>query len=196
MNRLLALDKLPALLAIALGLAGWGLAHTIDQLLAAPLIEYKQEQGTGNDQSVTVTTLTNITRATAFRNLQVAILIPDNIAEATIDSARMRYVPPGWKDRSEGAIHPIGRAVTFPVRELQPGWSVELTVAVSPPVRPQVRFNTDSSAAVALVHRNFATWLLRHQGWALLGFLTFALGVIVWYVHALLRASPSAKARA
>lgn len=163
----LRLAKAPYVVTILFASIGWGVTHTVDRLLASPIIEFTTELKPTATNKTIVVTLHNISHDKIFKKLSFTLMLPEGTG--TFVSAKKVPVPPAWDGDIDASAE--GHTANFLFPALHPGWEVRLIAKFSGDSSPTL-YLQDSETAVRLVSPSWETFLVTYE-------LQFIIGMIV-----------------
>lgn len=173
-------DKAPYVITLVVAALAWTLTHTVDRLLATPLLTYEIASSTTEDGDKRSTfTFINITRDKTYYNLRVLITAP---ADGVIKSGPILPVQPA----SEGDKPPsiAGRTFDFTFPEFQPQWQFSIPVVYSGQGETTLRLSLPQAALYA-VNPSVQTSLVQHEFGVMMTLIVIWIVVLTgWGIYA------------
>jgi hypothetical protein len=191
-------DKAPWIITLALAIIGWASNSIIERVTGAPTLEYTIDApvpagaSAPKDARILRVHLTNLTRATTFKDFAVVFMSPPGttiVGELT----EIHPLPPAFEG-NEPWRHRGGMA-TYVVPKMLPGWQFVAQVGYVGPHPPALRF--ESGDTVYATPPTWETKYVRNEIWFLGSFGALWAVIVVIYIFRSLRnpstaASPAA----
>ena len=173
---------------LLLALLVWTLSRLVDSVVGSATVEYAISTKTvklasGQDGTRLSVELSNLSRDTALRDLEVVVHDPKGATEFSVNprDTSCEHPEPAWAADGVCTAKKDGLFVVFP--SLVAGNRVRASIAYSASAanvdRPTVRIRptTDGDVKLRLMKPGFDTWLVRHEV-ALLLFFFVAVAVL------------------
>ena len=181
---LLQTDKGPYLLTVLVALTAWALTHSVDRMLASPLVEYTSTIEANAEGKFVSYTVHNISADHVFKDLQFSILTP----EGEIKKGRVTvHAPMTFGERRVPPVETTtSYSVTFPY--LHPGWTFDLAAQISGDAKPRLVFT--AAEPVRLVQASIETTLTKYERALLASVILLGTVLIAVYLYLLVRSAP------
>jgi hypothetical protein len=169
-------DKAPYIVTILLAALTWSLTHFADRLLATPMLRYEIQDLSSQDRKTQFLTFKNITRDKTFRDVHLILAAP---ADGLFTEGAIIPIQPAWE--GDQPYQMAGRTFEFTFPEIQPGWTIEVSVGYTGSSPPTIRLSSTKQTIYA-VTPSAETFLVEHELGILIGLaVTWAVVLgIVW----------------
>lgn len=163
-------DKVPFFVTVALAIAGWSATYIVGRITNSPTLEYEISQPSALEskeypeaKSLTIQ-LTNLTRATTFKNLTVVLIAPGR-TKILGDLTEMRPIPPAFEGNDPWKHQ--GGFAEFTIPKVHPGWQFLVLVRFIGDKPPILRFQSEDS--IYSTEPSWETWFVRYEAWVFVG---------------------------
>jgi hypothetical protein len=154
-------EKLPYVVTLLFAAIGWGVTHTVDRVLKAPIIEYRTQVVPGPDAetSVFIAKLRNLSHDRVYGKIAVVFLLPAS-SHGKFTYARVDATPPAWEGRAQPKWE--GRSVRFNLPALYPAGELALSAHYTGDSAPLLRL-AEAENALRLTGPSLETFLVDHE---------------------------------
>ena len=176
----------PYIVTLLLAILAWTVTHTVDRLIALPLLKYTQSDSEENCDSPRIARVycltfefKNITRNVNFENLTIHILDKDISSGIEFYEPVTEIIGVGWD--GDVMLSPSKKAVTLTVEDFHPEWVLRLSTLVNGLGEPRAQLES-ADVPTILERRSWRTWLIEWELCIISFFAIFALFSILWWV--------------
>ena len=163
----------PYIVTLLLAILAWTVTHTVDRLIALPLLKFSLTQADGNLLSFE---FENIASNVNFKNL--TIMIRGENPETRFSEPVPTIVGRGWLD--DVSLNPTGDAILLTMKNFHPGWELRLSTIMTGSGKPQVQLKS-ADVPTILEPISWRTILVELELLILACFAFVALFAIVWW---------------
>jgi hypothetical protein len=186
----LRLKEGPYLLTLLVAASAWLIAHTVDRLRSAPIVEYQLREEADGDGTAVTCRFENLCVDRCFRDLEFTLTCPEGSCRFT--NCQVKIFLPA-KTRKQPSLRPneTGKQFSIVFEEFHPRWAfaVRARKIGNVPCQVQVASAQDenerlpaSIEVVELVPAGFCTFLMRHEIEILFGLLVLSATLITAYL--------------
>lgn len=162
------LDKAPFVVTLAVAIAGWSATHIVDRVTGSPTLEFNASEPVAasnssvSDSKTQTIQLTNLTRATTFKDLTV-ILVARGNTRIIDEMTEILPRPPAFEGDEPWKYQ--GGMARYTIPRMHPGWTFAVRVGYTGNSPPVLRL--ESPDTVYSTSPNWETFVVRNELWIL-----------------------------